>query len=100
MSDAEVRAVIFARLRSIRGPIAVPEPLEVHVSRWGADPWAGGSYSFLGLGARANDRVTLAQPVANTLFFAGEATHRDDPASVHGAWWSGLRAAQEILGGA
>ena len=42
--------------------------------------------------------VRFAEPVANTLFFAGEATHRDDPASVHGAWWSGLRAAKEVLG--
>ena len=97
MSDDLVRAAIFARLRASR-PGGLPEPLELRVSRWGADPWAGGAYSFLGIGATANDRVTLGEPVANTLFFAGEATHRDDPASVHGAWWSGLRAARELLG--
>ena len=98
MSDDVVRARIFARLRASRGGGAIPDPLEVRVSRWGADPWAGGSYSFLGLGATADDRVTLGEPVAHTLFFAGEATHRDDPSSVHGAWWSGLRAAKEVLG--
>ena len=98
LSDADVRARIFNRLRSARGDAEIPEPLALRVSHWASDPWAGGSYSFLGLGASADDRSTLAAPLANTLFFAGEATHRDDPASVHGAWWSGLRAAQEILG--
>ena len=97
MSDAEVRARIFGRWRVARGG-AIPEPLALRVSHWASDPWAEGSYSFPGLGATADDRSTLAEPVSRTLFFAGEATHRDDPASVHGAWWSGLRAAQEILG--
>lgn len=97
MSDDAVRTVIFSRLRASR-PQGLPEPLELRVSRWGADPWAQGSYSYLGLRATADARVTLGEPVANTFFFAGEATHRDDPASVHGAWWSGLRAAKEVLG--
>ena len=74
------------------------EPAEIRISRWVSDPWAGGSYSYLGLGASADDRTVLAAPVNHTLFFAGEATHRDDPSSVHGAWWSGLRAARELLG--
>jgi monoamine oxidase len=69
----------------------------VRVSRWASDPLALGSYSHLGLGASGADRDALAMPVDNALFFAGEATHRDDPASVHGAWWSGLRAAHQVL---
>jgi monoamine oxidase len=97
MTDAQVRDRIFARLRAARQG-ALPEPLEVRASHWASDPWAQGSYSFLGLGATPDDRVTLGTPVENTLFFAGEATHRDDPSSVHGAWWSGLRAAKEVLG--
>ena len=97
MSEADVRARIFSRLRAVPGA-AIPEPVAVRVSHWAADPWAQGSYSFLGLGASSNDRAVLAEPVGNTLFFAGEATHVSDPASMHGAWWSGLRAAREILG--
>lgn len=97
MTDAELKARLFARIRAERG-LAKLEPVEIRVSRWASDPWAGGSYSYLGLGASADDRTVLAAPVNHTLFFAGEATHRDDPASVHGAWWSGLRAARELLG--
>jgi monoamine oxidase len=41
----------------------------------------------------------LAAPSNSRLFFAGEATHRDFPATVHGALLSGQRAAEEILDG-
>ena len=39
----------------------------------------------------------LAKPVKNRLFFGGEASSEDYPATVHGAYLSGQRAAQEIL---
>jgi monoamine oxidase len=40
----------------------------------------------------------LAQPVANTLYFAGEATNSDGyTGTVHGAIATGLRAAKELL---
>jgi len=47
-----------------------------------------------GMGAAAN----LAEPVANTLYFAGEATNSDGyNGTVHGAIATGLRAAKELL---
>jgi monoamine oxidase len=49
------------------------------------------------VGATPEDYDTLAQPVDNRLFFAGEHTQRDYPATVHGAYLSGKRAANEIL---
>jgi uncharacterized protein with NAD-binding domain and iron-sulfur cluster len=43
-------------------------------------------------------RAALAQPVENTLFFAGEATNSDGhTATVHGAIASGRRAAREVI---
>jgi monoamine oxidase len=43
-------------------------------------------------------RAALAQPVEDTLFFAGEATNSDGhTATVHGAIASGQRAAREVL---
>ena len=39
----------------------------------------------------------LAQPVGR-LHFAGEHTHRDHFSTVHGAYLSGQRAADELLG--
>ena len=81
-------------------PIAsgrVPEPLAMIRTSWSTDPWARGSYSFLPVGATPSLRVALAQPINGQLFFAGEATSSDAPATVHGALASGQRAAQEVI---
>lgn len=67
------------------------------ITRWRADPWARGSYSYLAPGASSSTRRTLARPVGDRLFFAGEATDGDHPATVHGALASGRRAAAEVV---
>ena len=63
---------------------------------WAADPWALGSYSHA-LPGRAGCRATLAAPVDDRIFFAGEATHPHFYSTVHGAWETGLRAADEAI---
>ncbi|WP_422376574.1 flavin monoamine oxidase family protein [Roseibium sp.] len=65
-------------------------------SAWASDPNAFGSYSYLATGAEFSDRRALARPVADRLFFAGEATSSDYPATVHGAYLSGVKAAKAI----
>ncbi|MBS0334563.1 MAG: FAD-dependent oxidoreductase [Proteobacteria bacterium] len=65
-------------------------------TRWSADRWARGSYSHA-LPGRAADRQVLAAPVEGRLFFAGEATHATWYSTVHGAWESGRRAAEEAI---
>jgi monoamine oxidase len=86
----------MATLRRIYGS-AIPEPVGYQISRWASDPFALGSYSYLPIGATPKMRDSLAASVNRTLFFAGEATHRQYPATVHGAYLSGLRAAQEVI---
>ena len=66
-------------------------------SRWGKDPFALGSYSHLAVGAKSSDRKRLAEPVGDRLFFAGEATESDYPATVTGALLSGRREAARVL---
>ena len=62
---------------------------------WTSDPWTRGSYSCA-LPGHAHQRVELARPLDDCLFFAGEATTVGDHACCHGAYRSGIRAAQEI----
>ncbi|MBK0296354.1 FAD-dependent oxidoreductase, partial [Bacillus sp. S34] len=64
---------------------------------WAADPFAKGSYSYLHVGAAPDDHDLLGTPFGRVQF-AGEATWGDDPATVHGALLSGLRAAGRLLG--
>jgi monoamine oxidase len=63
---------------------------------WAADPWALGSYSHA-LPGHAGDRTVLAAPVEDRIFFAGEATSPHLYSTVHGAWETGLRAADEAI---
>jgi monoamine oxidase len=64
---------------------------------WGEDPLARGAYSWVPRGA-VDAPAALAVPVADRLFFAGEATDlAGDTGTVHGALATGVRAANEIL---
>jgi monoamine oxidase len=74
----------------------VPEVADLVRTDWSGDPWARGSYSFLPVGATPEDRATLRRPVAGRVFFAGEATDPDNPATVHGAQASGRRVADDV----
>jgi monoamine oxidase len=95
-TDQELVAMLMRQLRSAFGERAV-EPDAWHVTRWASDPLALGSYSFLRVGASVEDYDRLADPLDGKLFFAGEATNRAHPATVHGAYLSGLREADRIL---
>ena len=97
MTDREITARAMLKLRRVYGA-NIPEPEDILVTRWGQDPFTFGAYSHIRMGATRRDRVRLAEPVGGRIYFAGEATHSQFPATVHGAYLSGLRAAWEILG--
>jgi monoamine oxidase len=67
------------------------------VHNWERDPFACGAYSYVGAGHNDTARRTLAAPLDDTLFFAGEATDTEgEAATVTGALQSGTRAAREV----
>lgn len=86
-------------LRGIYGPkgIHVPDPIQSICTRWGSDPLSYGSYSHVRVQSSGSDYDILAESVGNNLFFAGEATNRQHPATMHGAYLSGFREASRIL---
>ena len=94
LSDREVVARAVAALLNMYGD--VPPPREARITRWRSDPWAHGSYSYVPAGSSFAEHAALGEPVGDKLFFAGEATSEDYPATVHGAYLSGVRAARQI----
>jgi monoamine oxidase len=68
----------------------------LHLHRWGSDPLARGSYSYA-LPGKAECRAALAQPVDGRIFFAGEACSRSDFSTAHGAYLTGLSAADQTI---
>lgn len=68
-------------------------PRKWAVSRWWEEPWSRGGWSLLRVGATADVRRQLGEPVAGRLVLAGEATHPEQSGMVHGAVEEGQRAA-------
>ena len=65
-------------------------------STWARDPFALGSYSYGNPGAQAM-RARLAAPVDGRMFFAGEHTSRTDFSTAHGAYRTGVKAADAAI---
>lgn len=95
-TDQQIVANAMQTLRKIYGQ-GIPDPIDYQITRWASDPFARGSYSYYPVGATPKLRTELARPLKQKLFFAGEATHRNYFSTAHGAYLSGLRAANQIL---
>lgn len=78
-------------------PPGVPQPTALRRSRWGADAFARGAFSFDAAGTTPELREALGRPVADRVFFAGEACDVDAPGTLRGARDSGARAAALVL---
>jgi monoamine oxidase len=95
LSDKQIIDEAMKMLRKIYGN-NIPNPEASLITRWGQDPFSFGSYSHIKINASSEDYKTLAAPVDNRLFFAGEATSHQHPGTVHGAFLSGQREAKRI----
>ncbi|MEM9331954.1 MAG: NAD(P)/FAD-dependent oxidoreductase [Pseudomonadota bacterium] len=65
-------------------------------TNWRHEPYVRGSYSGAMPGA-SNQREILAMPHAGRIYFAGEATHKGQQASVSGAYLEGKRVAKQAI---
>ncbi|RJQ75483.1 FAD-dependent oxidoreductase [Pseudonocardiaceae bacterium YIM PH 21723] len=96
-TDDQVAAYTDTVIRDMFGAGA-PTPRHISRTAWSADPFARGSYACIGVNGSPADMFTLAEPVGETLFFAGEATNGHHWGCVHSAYESGLREAARISG--
>lgn len=63
------------------------------IADWDHDPYIRGCYSAARVG-RADARAELVMPIDDRLFFAGEACSLNYMGDVHGAWFTGIAAAE------
>jgi monoamine oxidase len=96
-SAGPLAAFAFAinELRELLGADFARGLTPLTATRWAHEPTIGGSYSHALPGHAAARRV-LAHPVNERCCFAGEACSRSDFSTAHGAWQSGLDAADWI----
>lgn len=95
LEDAGLR--ILGRIFSSRAAQLRSQLTAMHYCNWAGEPHIRGAYSSIPVNS-LDLPPKLGAPVAETLFFAGEATVTDaQMGTVFGALDSGLRAAREIL---
>lgn len=103
LSDLPEEEVLSKALETLSGIFGLRPPVlhmdleSWRIVNWQREPFTRGGYCVVPAGA-LEELETLAAPVEDTLFFAGEATNTEgEEGTVHGAMETGLRAAREIL---
>ena len=94
---------VMAQLR--RWWPSIPNPTKTFVTRWWTDPWTDGSYSnattsCTGTKDAPAERKAFQTPQsfpANRVWFAGEHTSINYPATMQGAYLSGQSAAAAVI---
>jgi monoamine oxidase len=91
-------AIDFATgaLKRMFGSNAGKHVVKGDITRWGSNPWVRGAYSAARPG-HTHARQDLGRPVADRLFFAGEALAGEFAQTCGGASLSGAMTAQEVL---
>jgi monoamine oxidase len=95
-SDAGVAAFAIDELATLLGTDWRRRLSPIARTRWRHEAHINGSYSHALVGA-AGQRIVLAAPVDNRLFFAGEACSMTDFSTAHGALETGIIAAEAVL---
>lgn len=96
--EERLRAALTSLSKPFRiAPEVLSQWLRSHlITDWQANEYVRGGYIYVPVGAR-DAPARLAEPVEDTLFFAGEATNLEGrEGTVDGAFDTGLRAAEEI----
>lgn len=103
LAQGDQQSIIDNAFKSLNKIFGIPTPriedlLEAtYIHDWNQDPFTRGGYSYVSVGG-LDAQSELAQPVEDTLFFAGEATNTEGHnGTVHGAISTGLRAAREVV---
>lgn len=96
-SDESIITEVMGELSKMYPAKKVPNPVETIITRWQKDVFSRGSYSYVGPEATGEDYNLLSKSIDDTIYFAGEHTCGTHPATVHGAYISGLQVAHDIM---
>jgi monoamine oxidase len=96
MSDTEITEDALDVLRNVwEGHVG--KPIQMLRTSWRTDPFSLGAYSFPTPGVNRRQFDGLAKPIEERLLLCGEHTNFNYLATTHGAYLSGIRAAEYII---
>ena len=75
---------------------SIPAPRQTLVTRWSQNLYSRGAYTYAPVGIQPENFDDLSRPIDDVIVLAGEHTTFDFHATTHGAYLSGLRAAEII----
>lgn len=96
-SDEQAWQLVYGKLKGVFKELP-STPKALHVSRWGADRYSYGAFSFPASAHRVQLIQALEDGVDGRVFFAGEHCSERFAGTVHGAYQTGLDVAKKILG--
>lgn len=94
--EREMIAFAHEELANLLGSAFPSRLTQLSTTGWLVDPFARGSYSFA-LTGRAEMRTALKDGVDGRIFFAGECFSRHRYSTAHGAFETGVEAAEKAL---
>ena len=98
-TDAQVLDILLAGLQQMFPKVIVPRPVFYQAARWVSDPLFRGAWSYNAVGINpSTDFVNIRRSASARLVFAGEHTDRGHFGTLRGAYLSGVRAANSVLG--
>jgi len=92
MEDSNLLKLVMDDLREMFGN-DIPQPLEMQKTTWHTNKYSLGSYPHLKPGSDLSACDSIASPLHNKVFFAGDACSSKYMSTAHGAYISGLDAA-------
>jgi len=95
LPDSLITSDIMNVLRNTYGH-NIPDPIDVYYTKWASDKFSYGAYSFTAVGNTPETYYEIGSSVDDIIYFAGEHTHEIYPATIHGAYLSGIRAARSM----
>lgn len=101
LGEPEIKRLFLHQLDCMFGSVQNPSPatsscIGFMVRDWHNEKFFYGAYTHPSLGAETL-RPVISEPVANSLFFCGEATHTGINPCIHGAFETAVRAASQVL---
>ena len=89
---------LLDELTEMYGEVVRENYIDFFIQDWYDNKWVKGAYSYAPVGQMPDARKKAAQPLADKIFFAGEAMNQNGHhQSVHGAMETGKEAVEKIL---
>ncbi|XP_061182740.1 uncharacterized protein LOC133191074 [Saccostrea echinata] len=99
-TDDEVKSKVKANLEKFFGAQVQNRTIKrIKRSAWQENENSGGALTFPRVGTTAEQLKILSEPRCPGLYFAGEYTIVEHMNTAHGAYMSGIRAAEQVMSG-